>query len=266
MTRQFLQTCNFASLTFVIIILAPNFTPNFESTNQRTNATDCFPTINVIDTSGCAWKKKIAKRKGASGESSTTRTPSYWEHVEEQFSPSQSSQTAPSSSKQKGARIGKCTPIQEVPRNIPFLGDMPIFMHSYTDDIVDVKGDGYCGFRVIALDTRRNVDDYELVRLNMQKELRLHKEKYLDIYGSEKCYQFLFDAFFPPTRKSSREFLTDDKWLTFPDMGHIIATCFNKVVVLLTKNEKFGASATFLGIIEVSVLHSLKDNACFGPP
>ncbi|CAJ2651984.1 unnamed protein product, partial [Trifolium pratense] len=204
-----------------------------------------FPHSTSLKPPVVVGKNKGVKRKGACGESSTTRSPSYWEHVEVQFPPSQSSQATPSSSKQKGARTGKVNPIEDLHRHIPFLDATPLFMHSHIEDIVDVDGDGFCGFRVIVLDTRNNQADYELIRLNLQKELGKHKDEYLTIFGSMERYQYIYDASFPPTRRSSRRMAPREKWLTFPDMGHIIASYFNKVVVLLTKNERSGASETF---------------------
>ncbi|CAJ2676004.1 unnamed protein product [Trifolium pratense] len=63
-----------------------------------------FPQSTSLKPPVVVGKNKGVKRKGACGESSMTRSPSYWEHVEVQFPPSQSSQATPSSSKQKGAR------------------------------------------------------------------------------------------------------------------------------------------------------------------
>jgi hypothetical protein len=51
---------------------------------------------------------------------------------------------------------------------------MPQFMQSYIDDIIDVVGEGYCGYRVVALHESGNQEDYELVKLNMIREIKLY--------------------------------------------------------------------------------------------
>jgi hypothetical protein len=51
---------------------------------------------------------------------------------------------------------------------------MPQFMQPYIDDIIDVVGDGYCGYRVVALHEGGNEDDYDLVKLNMTREIKMH--------------------------------------------------------------------------------------------
>ncbi|CAJ2642548.1 unnamed protein product [Trifolium pratense] len=120
---------------------------------------------------------------------------------------------------------------------------IPDFMHPYIESIIDVKSDCNCGYRVIALADRNNEDDYELIKESMLDELRLHKHDYLEIYGCEKRLAYITDALLPSKRKSRKcGVALIDKWLTFPDMGHIISSILGKVVVKLTKQ---GASETF---------------------
>jgi histone-lysine N-methyltransferase SETD2 len=196
-----------------------------------------FPEMTSLNTPEVIAKTKGAKKRG--------RDPSFWEHVDAQFPDSQASQTKPSLSKQKGARIGKTTPTPNPPKEILHIDQMPLFMHSYIDDIIDVEGDGYCGYRVVALDQNKSEDDYNLIRLVMLRELNLNRERYLRLYGSKRRLNYIIDAMYPPPKINSRNKVAPkEKWLTFPDMGHIIATHYNKVVVQLTKHT-IGISETF---------------------
>jgi len=110
---------------------------------------------------------------------------------------------------------------------------------------VNVKGDGNCGFRVIARHLGMDEDNNVLVRHALINELKNHKSDYLPIYGTEKCFKVILDGLHPPTSKSG--IAPVDKWFTTPDMGHIIATCYNRVVVLLTLPEK-GICVTYFPI------------------
>jgi hypothetical protein len=74
-------------------------------------------------------------------------------------------------------------------------------MHQYIDDIVDVVGDNFCGYRCMALDYSGNEDDYELIKFHMLKELNLHKELYMRVYDIEKRFNYIRDALYPPKRK-----------------------------------------------------------------
>jgi len=111
-----------------------------------------------------------------------------------------------------------------------------MIMRPYIEDIVNVKGDGNCGFRVIAKHLRMDEDSHVLVRHALSNKLKNHKSDYLPIYGTEKRFKLIFDGLHPPTSKSG--IMSVDKWLTTTDMGHIFATCYNRVVVLLTFPEK----------------------------
>jgi hypothetical protein len=116
-------------------------------------------------------------------------------------------------------------------------------MRSYIEDIVNVEGDGYCGYRVVALDIRKNEDDYELVKLNMVNEINLHRKLYIKVFGGKECLKYVTDALVY-ARKRARGVAPLEKWFTFPDMGHVIATYYGKIVVNLTK-PSIGVSRNF---------------------
>ena len=58
----------------------------------------------------------------------------------------------------------------------------------------------------------------------------------MPIYDTEECYNKILNGLHPP--KCTSGIAPEDKWLTTPDMGHIIATCYKRVVVLLTLPAK----------------------------
>jgi hypothetical protein len=116
-------------------------------------------------------------------------------------------------------------------------------MRPYIEDIVNVEDGGYCGYRVVALDIRKNEDDYELVKLNTVNEINLHKKLYEKVFGGKKRMKNVTDALVF-ARKHARGVAPLEKWFTFPDMGHVIATYYGKIVVNLTK-PSIGVSMTF---------------------
>lgn len=203
-----------------------------------------FPETTALTSPVVEKKSKgVTKTRGARIGKSTTRWPSEWEHVNKQFPDSQRSVSKPSSSSQRGARIGKWTPSQTPEHPIPYLANMPSFMRPYIDDIINVEGDGYCGYRVIALDSGKNEDDYELVKLNMVREIGLHKALYEKVFGGKERVQHIKDALISGPRRS-RRVAPLEKWFTFPDMGHVVATYYNKIVVDLV-DPSVGNSQTF---------------------
>jgi hypothetical protein len=136
--------------------------------------------------------------KGAPKKIKTTcRIPSSWETIDSQHPESQSSPRKKSSQpKRKGARIG----ISPVPVPKPSLVSrnydpsnpmyyMPKFMRPYIERIVDVIGDGHCGFRAIAEVVGLTEESHVMVRRAVIQELKEHRSKYIEIYDriNRKC-------------------------------------------------------------------------------
>ena len=122
---------------------------------------------------------------------------------------------------------------------------MPKFMRPYTERIVDVIGDGHCGFRAIAESVGLAEEGHVMVRRPLIKELKEHTNKNNEIYVSERCYNYIVDGLHPPKNASS--FAPPDKWLTLPDMGHIVASCYNRTVLVMTTLD-IGVSETFFSL------------------
>jgi hypothetical protein len=55
--------------------------------------------------------------------------------------------------------------------------------------------------------------------------------------GGKDRLQVLFDSLYPPKVKTS--IAPEEKWLTVPDMGHVIATLYGKGVVVLKYGNGF---------------------------
>jgi len=175
---------------------------------------------------------------------STGRIPSRWETIDSQNPDSQCSQPKGKVPKSQGARLGTysrsqaSTPTSK-PKpylNIPFISQIPMIMRPFIEDIVNVKGDDNCGFRIIARHMRMDEENHVLVCHALIHELKNHKSDYLPIFGTEMSFKVILDGLHP--RTSTSGIAHEDKWLTTPNMGHIFATCYNRVVVQVTLPEK----------------------------
>ncbi|AES62538.1 hypothetical protein MTR_1g101180 [Medicago truncatula] len=214
--------------------------------------------------------KKVSTKGAPKNIKTTRRIPSKWETIDSQHPESQSSPRKKSSQpKRKGARIG----ISPVPVPVPKTSlvsrnydpsnpmyYMPKFMRPYIEGIVDVIGDGHCGFRAIAERVSLTEESHVMVRRALIKELKEHRIKYIEVYASADCYKYILDGLHPPKNPSS--FAPPDKWLTLSDMGHIVASCYNRGAPPI--NQK--SNMIFLGLIpNYFVILSLKDG-CPLPP
>jgi hypothetical protein len=122
---------------------------------------------------------------------------------------------------------------------------MSKIMRPYIEIIVNFKGDGNCGFRVIARHMGMDEEYHILVRSALIHELKTNKRDYLPIFGSEERFEYIMNGLHPPTNSDGIAYI--DKWLTLLDMGHIVATCYNRVVVQLVSPER-GLCETFFSI------------------
>ncbi|AES94738.1 hypothetical protein MTR_5g017770 [Medicago truncatula] len=109
---------------------------------------------------------------------------------------------------------------------------MPKFMRPYIEGIVDVIDDGHCEFRAIAERVGLTEESHVMVQRALIKELKEHRNKYIEVYASADRYKYILDGLHPPKNPSS--FAPPNKWLTLPDMGHIVASCYNRPVVEMT--------------------------------
>ncbi|XP_058742301.1 uncharacterized protein LOC131614765 [Vicia villosa] len=159
-------------------------------------------------------KKKGAPKKVKStpNDNSTTRSPLYYEYIDKRFpdSPIPKSQKSQKSSN-KGDRLSKLppTPIPpQVPQvstsiptpispsieeaqiapNIPLIDEMSVFMHKYIDRIVNVAGDGNCGFWVVSALLGKGEDAHEVFHRDLIEELVNHKDSYMRVFGNENKF------------------------------------------------------------------------------
>jgi len=207
------------------------------------------PPLRKVATKGAPKRVKSTPKTRSTG-----RIPSRWETIDSQNPNSQCSHANSNVPKSKGSRLGTCSRSQaSTPTSkkkpylqIPYISQIPNLMRPYIEDIVNFRGDGNCGFRVIARHMGLNEEGHVLVRHALINELKNHKSDYWPIYGTERRYKFILNGLHPPTSKSG--IAPVEKWLTTPVMGHIIVTCYNRVVVLLTLTEMDGACETYFPI------------------
>ncbi|XP_058776199.1 uncharacterized protein LOC131650509 [Vicia villosa] len=146
------------------------------------------------------------KLKPTPDENSTTRAPSYYEHVDKLFPDSLTPKSQKSQkSSNKGALISNppLTPIplkipiiEEMPISpkIPFIEEIPVFMHPYIKRIVDVAGDSNCGYRAVSALLGNREGSHTLVCHQLIQELKKHKDSYTRSYGEEAKFEAVNEA------------------------------------------------------------------------
>ncbi|XP_068475190.1 uncharacterized protein [Phaseolus vulgaris] len=146
---------------------------------------------------------------------STKRIPSYFEHVD--FLHSQHDSC--SSKKSTEGHLPQILPAQ----SIPLLDQFPIGYHPYIVDVVDIKADGHCGYRVVAAELGMGEESWVVVRMNLLKELSEWRQEYVELFGGDERYEYLKKSLLVDHMSMAGA----DKWMTIPDMGYVIANRYN---------------------------------------
>ena len=69
-------------------------------------------------------------------------------------------------------------------------------MRPFVEEIVNVKGDGQCGFWVVARHLEMDEEDHVLVRQALIQELRNHRSDYMPIYDTEERYNKILNGLY----------------------------------------------------------------------
>ncbi|KAL5194002.1 PKS-NRPS hybrid synthetase [Glycine soja] len=182
--------------------------------------------------------KGALKKTTSRNPRSTKRDPSCWEYVdalESQQNSNSSVRRTASSSEQPNRRT-----------MMPMLDQFQPFMHDFIDKIVEVKGDGNCGYRSVAGLLGMGQDSWSVVRNHLLKELANFSKDYIKLFGGTERYEELrMSLLVDGLTKFEIKFdvyicfiqVTTDKWMDITDMGHVIASRYNVIIVSLPKQQ-----------------------------
>ncbi|MCI53771.1 receptor-like protein kinase, partial [Trifolium medium] len=70
-------------------------------------------------------------------------------------------------------------------------------MHEYYTDVVDVEGDGHCGFRVVSVLLGKSEEEHQMVRLDLTIELNQKRARYVKLFGGQERFDFIKNALTP---------------------------------------------------------------------
>ncbi|KAL5148455.1 hypothetical protein HKD37_13G035497 [Glycine soja] len=171
------------------------------------------PPPEKVNTKG-AQKKPMTKN-----QKSTKRDPSYCEYVDALHSVQNSNSLFKLSASFSDQAIQR--------RTMPMLDQFHPFIHDFIENIVDVKGDGNCGYCTIFELLGMGEDSWSLARNHLLKELAKWSNEYISLFGGIDIFE-----------KIKRSLLvTMDKWMDIVDMGYVIASRYNVILVSLSLQQ-----------------------------
>ncbi|XP_006575921.1 uncharacterized protein LOC114373994 [Glycine soja] len=93
--------------------------------------------------------------------------------------------------------------------------------------------DGNCGYWEIAVLLGMGEESWSLVRNHMHKELTSWSEEYINLVGGIKRFEELKRSLLV----DRLSMVTIDKWMNITDMGYVIASRYNMIVVSLSRQK-----------------------------
>ncbi|KAH1253373.1 hypothetical protein GmHk_04G010061 [Glycine max] len=167
-----------------------------------------FPPPSKVKTKGAP--KKPMKRS----ERSTKRDPSYWDNTLVKRSASSYEPPKPT-------------------RIILMLFQFVPFIQGFIEDVVDVKVDGNYGYRSIDALLGMGEESWSMVRNELIKELGKWLHDYINLFGGTQRFEQLrmslhVDGF---------SHVSVDKWMDITDMGYVIASRYNIIIVSLSRQQ-----------------------------
>ncbi|XP_058774840.1 uncharacterized protein LOC131649111 [Vicia villosa] len=138
-----------------------------------------------------------------------------------------------------------------------YIDELSFFMHKHIENIVDVGTDANCGYRAVVDLLRKREENHTLIRQTLISELTSHMDLYTRTYENKEKFDKIHDALVP----SLTSHAPVSKWMSYPKMGHLIASAYDRVCVDLTK---FGFSETFFPLHSRPPLDASSHIICIG--
>ncbi|KAJ1409029.1 PKS-NRPS hybrid synthetase [Sesbania bispinosa] len=118
-------------------------------------------------------------------------------------------------------------------KQVTILDQFPLGLHPFIVRVEDVEADGNCGYRAIAASLGFGQDSWPVIHDDLSRELQHYRAQYIKLFGGVDRYNRLRMSLFVDCGKT----VSVDKWMTLPNMGYIIASRYNLVLISLLKPE-----------------------------
>ncbi|KAH1225478.1 hypothetical protein GmHk_11G032360 [Glycine max] len=151
--------------------------------------------------------------------------PSYWEYVDALHSVQNSNSSVKHSASSSDQAIPR--------RTMLMLDQFHSFIHDSIENIVDVKADSKCGYCAIVALLGMDEDSWSLVRNYLLKELGKWSDEYINLFGGIDRFEELKRSLLV----DGLSMVTMDKWMDITNMGYVIASRYNVILVSLSLQQ-----------------------------
>ncbi|XP_045802821.1 uncharacterized protein LOC123896485 [Trifolium pratense] len=220
--------------------------------------------LDMTSSSLCPPPEKIKTRGGVKNKDKgkvpngydVYRDPSYFEHVEREYGDSQGTSkrlrtqlSQPSQEQQSQPSQKQLSQMSKKMISQKYLGQFPDHIHPHIVDIIEMLGDGNCGFRAVAYLLGYTEEGWPIVRRELHEELTNNNS--------------LYEKLFRQGLQGVRDSLVGNRWFTVPAMGYLVANRYNVILVMLGKPSQtffpmmtsYSSSARFfVSVLSVEII------------
>nr|GEX52842.1 protein FAR-RED impaired response 1 [Tanacetum cinerariifolium] len=80
--------------------------------------------------------------------------------------------------------VGNDDFMNQKPRSLAYIDQFPNMFHPYIEEVQDVRADGNCGFRAIAVGLDLHQNEWPTIRYDLMEELRIDYDQYVVMFGA----------------------------------------------------------------------------------
>ncbi|KAK1278378.1 hypothetical protein QJS04_geneDACA016887 [Acorus gramineus] len=189
-------------------------------------------------------KKGGKNRSKALAEKSTKRSPSGFEYVMQSAENSNHvahvgpTQSLRAQYYQRDKRVkmvmqkSKILHNRSVGSGAVYMSEFSSFLPPFINNVYDVIGDVHCGFHVVAMFLGMSNEGWREVSNDLLLEIEEHPEEYqLLFYGLDHVEEV------KRSLRCQSSYAHRENWMTMPEMGFVIASCYKVIVVHISKNQ-----------------------------
>ncbi|GJY04913.1 FAR-RED impaired response 1-like protein [Tanacetum coccineum] len=108
--------------------------------------------------------------------------------------------------------VGKDNFMNQKTRRHAYIDQFPNMLHTYIEEVRDVRADGNCGFRAVAVGLKLHENEWPTIRYDLMEELRIYYDQYVFMFGAKECDDVkkrlnFFENGFAPIKK----------WMNMPE-------------------------------------------------
>ncbi|GJY26091.1 FAR-RED impaired response 1-like protein [Tanacetum coccineum] len=122
---------------------------------------------------------KKQSRAATVGRSSFKRAPA--------DQPSQTQEPAGYNFSSMPSFVGKDNFMNQKQGRHAYIDQFPNMLHPYIEEVRDVRADGNCGFRAVAVGLKLHENEWPTIRYDLMEELRIYHDQYVVMFCAKEC-------------------------------------------------------------------------------